>query len=97
MDLSFSLKELEEIYQEANDYYQTYKESIEALHTLIDELSKYWWSEETNSYDEFFQLFLEKYKTLELIAKKMNIICEKIKETKEQLNNMLLETTSSFE
>ena len=97
MDLTFSLKELEQVYQEAEEYYKSYRESIESLHELIQEVSKYWWSEETYSYDEFVQLFLAKYKTLESIGNKMNIICEKIKEKKEQLYNMILEATNNFE
>ncbi|MBR2828078.1 MAG: hypothetical protein IKE70_02455 [Bacilli bacterium] len=97
MEISFTLQEMENVYMEALKYSKTFKNSIESLKMLIEELPKYWTSEETSTYEVFLQMFQQKYKKLIEISEKMNQFCEKINEQKVQFQQASKNVIDSFE
>lgn len=97
MEISFTLQEMENVYIEALGYYHTFKNSVDLLNEIIEELPKYWVSEETSTYEVFLQMFHQKYKKLIEISEKMNYFCEKINEKKEEYQKASENVINSFE
>ena len=97
MEISFTLNELDEVYLEALKYYQTYKKSIDLLKRIVDELQKYWQSEETGTYESFITLFNEKYKVLLDIGEQMKQYCDKLNEKKSSLQFASKSVINNFE
>ena len=97
MEVSFTLKDMDQVYVEAKEYYHTYKEAIETLKTIIEGLPRYWKSEETTSYETFIELFKEKYKLLEEVCEKMNCLCKKLDEKKIEFQEVSNNVINNFE
>ena len=97
MEMSFTLKEMDQVYIEGIEYYHSYKNAIETLKEIIEELPKYWTSEETNTYESFLELFKEKYKLLVEVSDRMNTFCERLNQKKEDLQQASVDAINSFE
>ena len=80
MNLQFTLEEMEALYSEAQSYTQQFRAAIENLDSAVKELSGYWASEETGTYQEFQNLYNEKKATLVSALEYMNRFCAKVEE-----------------
>ncbi len=97
MELDFSLKELEELSSEFLDCYNTYKNSLDSLKKITDEVSLSWQSPETHTYDEFKNSFLQKYSKLLETEKMMFQIIQILEAKKQDLENASEKVIQSFE
>ena len=97
MALEFTLSKMESTYDEVLGYYHEYKNSIEQLKIIVEELKNIWISEETNTYEEFYQLFKEKYPKLQEASIMMEQFCNKIEEKKEEFKQISNDSIKSFE
>ena len=97
MAIEFTLSKMDTTYDEILSYYQEYKSSIEQLKIIVEELKNYWISEETNTYEEFYQLFKEKYPKLQEASVLMNQFCSKIEEKKEEFKQVSNDSIKNFE
>ncbi len=80
--LFFTLKGMEELYDEANGYTKNFSAAIEELDRTIEGLNNYWQSTETKTYETFYQLYKEKKAKL-IDAKDLMIeFCKKVEEKK---------------
>ena len=97
MNLAYSLSELEKIYLEANSYYIEYKNSIESLDVLINNLEKTWISDETNSYEQLKKLYEEKKQKLKDACFMMEKMCNKLDSKISELKENTKKTINNFE
>ena len=97
MDLNFTLSEMENIYNEAYEYYNVYKSAIKELDTVINNMSDSWISKETHTYEAFKELYKEKYPKLKQTEEAMLFFCKKIEEKKMQLEETSNTVINSFE
>lgn len=97
MDLNFTLSEMENIYNEAFEYYQEYKGAIREIDQVIDSMSDSWVSRETNTYETFKDMYKEKYKRLVEVENMMLMFCKKIEDKKNQLEDASRDVINSFE
>ena len=97
MELSFTLSKMEELYNEAYSYFQIYKESLETLNQIMIELSNDWKSNETYTYQEFYQKYQEKYPKLLEAKEMMEKFCHQIEEKKNEFQEVSNDTINSFE
>ncbi len=97
MDLSFTINKMEELYLEASSYLQVYKESLESMNQIMSELSKYWKSDETNTYQEFYQKYQEKYSKLIEARDMMMKFCNQIEDKKNEFIESSNNIINSFE
>lgn len=97
MDINFTISKMDELYVQASSYLQVYKESIESMNQIMNELSKYWKSDETNSYQEFYQKYQEKYPKLIEARDLMSKFCNQIENKKNEFIEATNHTINSFE
>ncbi len=97
MDVSYTISKMDELYTEAYSYLEVYKDSLEAMNQIMNELSKYWKSDETNTYQEFYQKYQEKYPKL-LEAKELMVkFCNQIENQKNEFIETSNHVIDSFE
>ncbi len=80
MNLQFTLEEMEGLYAEATSYTQQFQAAIENLDSAVKELSGYWTSEETGTYQTFQNLYNTKKQTLLSALDYMKQFCAKVEE-----------------
>ena len=97
MDLNFTINKMEELYIQASSYLQIYEDSIESMNQIINELSKYWKSDETNTYQEFYNNYKEKYPKLIEARDLMNTFCNQIENKRKEFIEASNNTINSFE
>lgn len=83
MNLQFTLGEMESLYAEATGYKNQFKAAIENLDAAVNELSGYWASEETGTYQRFQALYKEKKAVLQEALDYMSKFCAKVEEKRE--------------
>jgi hypothetical protein len=96
-ELKFTLKEMENVYYEANNEYLIFKNSLEELDKIINQLGEIWKSEETETYETFIIQYKEKYFKLIETRDLMNLFCNILQEKKEEYISSSKETKNSFE
>lgn len=93
MELSYTIDKMEKLYFDAINHCNIYSNSLESMNQIIQELSKYWKSDETDTYQEFYDNYLKTYPKLlqakELMTKFCNQIEEKKNEYKENSNKII--------
>ena len=97
MTIAFSLKKMEEIYQDAYNYYNNYKNSLSEINDIIYKLEKYWKSDETKSYEEFMELYKEKQTQLLTLQDLMKQFCQTISEKKDLFKESTNDAITNFE
>ena len=97
MDTQFTLKEIENTYEEAKDYLNTYKKSIDELNRLINELSQSWISKETTTYEDFYSNYKYNYTKLIRMQQMMETFCEKLDMKKIELTETSRIIKNEFE
>ena len=95
--MNFSLSEIEKIENDLRQKYSLFRESIDSLRELIDSLSLYWKSDDTNTYENYKIAFEKKYKSLlnDLII--IDRLIDKINEKKILLEDSTKEINSYFD
>ena len=97
MNLEFNIEEMNNLYSEAMSYTQQFKSNIENLDYTINELGKYWVSDETNTYQEFLNLYNLKKKNLEAAYEGMLKFCKKIEEKRFEFIETSNKVKNNFE
>ena len=80
LSLQFSLEGMDSLYEEATGYKNQFKAAIDNLDAAVKELSEYWTSEETGTYQQFQTLYNEKKQILTAAYDYMSKFCLKIDE-----------------
>jgi len=95
--MNFSLSEIEKIENDLRQKYSLFRESIDSLRELIDSLSLYWKSDDTNTYENYKIAFEKKYQSLlnDLII--IDRLIDKINEKKILLEDSTKEINSYFD
>ncbi len=95
--MNFSLSEIEKIENDLRQKYSLFRESIDSLRELIDSLSLYWKSDDTNTYENYKIVFEKKYQSLlnDLII--IDRLIDKINEKKILLEDSTKEINSYFD
>ena len=95
--MNFSLSEIEKIEMELRQKYSLFRENIDSLQELIDSLSLYWKSDDTNTYENYKSSFEKKYQSLlnDLII--IDKLIDKINEKKILLQESTKEINSYFD
>ena len=95
--MNFSLSEIEKIEMELRQKYSLFRENIDSLQELIDSLSLYWKSDDTNTYENYKSSFEKKYQSLlnDLII--IDKLIDKINEKKILLRESTKEINSYFD
>ena len=97
MELAYSIEELEKIYEEANSYYLTYKNSLESLNRIINNMQTIWISGKTGSYEQFKNLYEEKKVKLIEASILMSKICKRLEEKILNFKELTQNTINYFE
>lgn len=97
MDLQFTLEGMEELYAEASAYTQKFSEAISSLDSAINELSGYWTSEETGTYQAFQNLYNAKKQTLVAALEYMKKFCAKVEEKRADFESASNRVKNTFE
>ncbi len=97
MEVSFNIEEMNQIWEEALEYYHTYKESRESLKRIMDEISIVWKSGETETYEEFQKLFSTKYPKLIETENKMKELVDRLEQKKNDYQAATEKSIQSFE
>lgn len=97
MEISFTLEKMEELYNETLDYYNIYQNSLNEINQIIQELSLHWKSDETKTYQEFYQKYQEKLPKLLEIKDLMKQFCNQIEIKKNEFLEATDNTINSFE
>lgn len=97
MELGFTLNKMEELYAEAINYYEIYKNSLEEVNQIINNLSTVWRSDETYTYQEFYQKYKEKYPKLLEVRDMMAKFCHQIEEKRNEFIGAATNAINSFE
>ena len=95
MELSYSLKEMDAIWEESLGYYHEYKESVDSLKQIVEELKNCWQSNETGSFEEYQKLFQEKYKKLleiEVLMKRLIDVLEQKRKAYQEASEDVIES-----
>ena len=95
--MNFSLSEIEKIENDLRQKYSLFRQSIDSLRELIDSLSLYWKSDDTNTYENYKKKKKKKYKSLlnDLII--IDRLIDKINEKKILLEDSTKEINSYFD
>ena len=95
--MNFSLSKIEKIEMELRQKYSLFRENIDSLQELIDSLSLYWKSDDTNTYENYKSSFEKKYQSLlnDLII--IDKLIDKINEKKILLQESTKEINSYFD
>lgn len=96
-EISFSLEQMENVYLEAYGYYDIFKNSIDEIDLSIESLGKIWTSNETGTYEQFKQMYKEKYPTLVEAKDMMEQFINVLNQKKEDFQQAANDTISSFE
>ena len=97
MEITFTLEKMEALYNEATDYYNIYQNSLAEINQIIKELSLYWTSEETNTYQDFYQKYQEKLPKLLEAKDMMKEFCNQIEIKKNEFLTAANQSIDSFE
>ena len=97
MNLEFNLAEMEGLYVEATSYMQQFQAAIENLDSAINELSGYWTSDETGTYQAFKQLYNTRKQTLLSALDYMKQFCAKLEEKRMDFQDASNKVKNSFE
>ena len=97
MEIAFTLKKMDEIYQEAYGYYTEYKESLSEINTIINNIGNYWKSTETYTYEEFIELYKDKYKKLLMLQEYMRQYCDVLLSRKNNFSTASNNAIKNFE
>lgn len=97
MNLQFTLEEMDALYQEATAYTQQFEAAIENLDNAVNELSGYWTSEETGTYQSFQNLYKTKKQTLIAARDYMKKFCAKVSEKRSDFTAAANKVKNTFE
>ena len=97
MELDFTVSKMEELHADAINYFEIYKNSLEEMNRIINELPTIWTSNETYTYQEFFQKYKEKYPKLLEARDMMNKFCNQIEKKKNEFIEVSNNSINSFE
>ncbi len=97
MEITFTLEKMEALYNEAVDYYNIYQNSLAEINQIIKELSLYWTSEETHTYQDFYQKYQEKLPKLLEAKDMMKEFCNQIEIKKNEFLIAANQSIDSFE
>lgn len=97
MDLTFTLEEMDTLHSQATAYTNQFRAAIENLDSAVSELSGYWTSEETGTYQEFQNLYNTRKKTLLDALEYMNKFCAKIEEKRADFESASNKVKNTFE
>ncbi len=94
--VKFNLAEMQNLYDEASNYENTFKTGIDELEQLVKGLSEVWTSNETGTYESFKSLFDEKLPLLLSGDECMKEFCDKVKTKKEDFDQAAKDTINLF-
>lgn len=97
MNLQFTLEEMDSLYEEATAYTQQFDAAIQNLDSAVNELSGYWTSEETGTFQEFQNLYKTKRKTLVEAKEYMSKFCAKVAEKRSDFSAAANKVKNTFE
>ena len=97
MNLGFTLEEMDSVYAQATAYTNSFKAAIDSLDSTVKELSGYWTSEETGTYQAFQNLYNTRKQTLTEAYEYMRKFCAKIEEMRENFDAAANSVKNRFE
>ena len=97
MDMQFTLKEIENTYDDAKNYVEVYQNAVDELDKLINELSQSWISNETKTYETFYSNYKDNYTKLIKMQQMMKNFCDKLEIKKQELSEMAKSINNKFE
>lgn len=95
--MQFTLKEIENTYEEAKNYVDTYQRAVDELNRIINELSQSLISKETKIYETYFSNYKDNYTKLVKMEQMMKNFCDKLEIKKQELSEMAKAINNKFE
>lgn len=95
--IKFGLARMEAVYSQAKSDETVFKNSIDEIYQLINEIGALWTSEETGTYEAFKKMFDDKYPRLDEGDKLMETFCNKIEQKKTDFAKASSDSLSLFE